>query len=150
MIRTSAASLATVLLFTACATASRPDVETVPQQAPMQPAQPAAAPATATMGTFDPVGSYTFSVNTQGNTIGGTMNVRRGQDGRLGGEMASDQGSLTFTTVNVDGRRMTAAGVLNNGPELVFVFNFAGDDFTGSLSAQGQEIGSISGSRKKS
>ena len=153
MIRTLARTTATALVLAACATASKPDVEVSSQPQP-QPAQTTGmgtqqtAPAASTA--FDPLGSYTFSVITQGNTIGGTMNIRKAPDGSLGGDMASDQGSLTFTSVTVDGRRVTTTGVLDNGPELTFVMDFVGDEFTGSISAQGQSVGSISGSRKKS
>ena len=112
-------------------------------------APPPSTTTTTPAGAFDPVGSYTFAVNTQGNTIGGTMNIRKGSDGKLGGEMSSDQGSLTFTWITVEGRRVSAGGVLDNGPELTFVFDFVGDDFSGSLSAQGQQVGTVSGSRKK-
>ena len=149
MIRTLAVSTATILALGACATAPA-TVESIPEPQ----AQPAAtaAPVTtpATTATFDPIGSYTFSVRMENQTIGGTMNVRKGQDGKLGGEMASDQGTLTFNWLTVEGRRMTGGGVLDNSPELVFVFDFVGDDFTGTLSAQGQQIGTLTGSRKKS
>ena len=141
---------AAALVLTACATAPKVEPNATPQPA----AQPAMAPPPSTTtttpaGAFDPVGSYTFAVNTQGNTIGGTMNIRKGSDGKLGGEMSSDQGSLTFTWITVEGRRVSAGGVLDNGPELTFVFDFVGDDFSGSLSAQGQQVGTVSGSRKK-
>ena len=148
MTRTLALSAA-ALALAACATAPRTDTNSAPQPA-AQPAQVASPPTTSTAGAFDPVGSYTFSVNTQGNVINGTMNLRKGPDGKLGGEMTSDQGSLTFTWVTVEGQRMTASGVLDNGPELVFVFDFVGDDFSGTLSAEGQNVGTISGSRRKS
>ena len=146
MTRTLALSAA-ALALAACATAPKTDMGTTPDPA-VQPAQ-AAPPATSTAGAFDPAGSYTFSVNTQGNVIGGTMHVRKGPDGKLGGEMTSDQGALTFTWVTLEGRRMTASGVLDNGPELVFVFDFVGDEFSGTLSSQGQNVGTISGSRRK-
>lgn len=139
---------AAAFILAACATAPKTDPSTTPEPA----AQPAALPpatATAPAGAFDPVGSYNFSVITQGNTIPGTMNVRKDAEGKLGGEMTSDQGSLTFNWVTVEGRTMRAGGVLDNGPELVFVFDFVGDDFSGTVWAQEQQIGTISGSRRK-
>jgi len=143
---------AAALLFTACATAPKPDTSPTPPPAaqPMQISSPPVMSSTPSSGAFDPVGSYTFSVVAQGNTIGGTMNLRKDQDGKLGGEMTSEHGSLTFTWVTLEGRRITAAGILDNGPELTFVFDFVGDEFTGLLSAQGQQVGSVSGARKKS
>ena len=142
---------AAALVLTACATAPKAEPDPMPQPVP-QPAvtTPPSTSTTTPAGAFDPVGSYNFSVNTQGNTINGTMNVRKAADGKLGGEMTSDQGALTFNWVTLEGRRMTAGGVLDNGPELTFVFDFVGDEFSGSLLAQGQQVGTVSGARRKS
>jgi len=131
------------LLLAACATAPRSEPEPAPQP------QPAAA-TTAAATAFDPVGTYSFSVDMQGNAINGTMTITRATDGRIGGDMTSDQGTLTFSSVVIEGKKVTASGLLQNGPELTFVMEFAGDDFSGTFSAQGTTAGTISGTRKKS
>ncbi len=143
--------LAAAFVLAACATAPKAEPNATPQPAaqPQAMTTQSSAATTAPAGAFDPVGSYTFSVNTQGNTIGGTMNLRKDAEGKIGGEMTSDQGSLAFTWVTVEGRRISAGGVLDNGPELTFIFDFVGDEFSGTLSAQGQQVGTVSGARRK-
>jgi hypothetical protein len=150
MFRALAASTAAVLLLSACATTPRTDVDPAPQPqaqpAGMTPPAAATAPAS---GAFDPVGTYDFSVDIQGQRIGGTMAITKAQDGTLGGEMYSDQGALTFNSVTVEGRTMTASGALpNGGPSVVFVMEFAGDDFAGTFSVEGAS-GTIAGKRRK-
>ncbi len=150
MIRTLARSTATALMLAACATTPKPDVEVSSQPQP-QPAQAAGMgmQQAATTGTaFNPVGNYTFSVDLQGQAINGLMAITRTADGTLGGEMSSDAYSLTFTSVMLEGRKMTATGVLQNGPALTFYLEFTGDVFTGSFSGEGAS-GTISGTRKK-
>lgn len=139
MMRSLAFTSAAALVLAGCATTPRSNVEPAPQ--------PAVVPATAA---FNPVGEYNFSVDMQGNIINGTMALTRASDGRLGGQMSSNQGTLVFRSVSMDGRRMTAKGLLDNGPELTFVLNFVtDDDFNGTFSVQGTN-GNISGTRRKS
>ena len=150
MIRALTASTSLALLFAACATSPRTAVDPSPQPQPQtQPAMatPAAA-AAPTSGAFDPVGNYTFSVNIQNNTVPGSMVITRTPDGALGGHMSSDQGSLTFNSISVEGRTVTATGVLDGGPAITFRMEFTGDDFAGSLNMQGSE-GTIHGTRRK-
>ena len=152
MIRTLVISTAAILLA-ACATSPRTDIEAAPQPAtqsatpPVQSPPPASA-APATAGAFDPVGNYTFSADMQGQPIDGSMSITRAADGTLGGEMSSTQGAVRLRSVTLDGRRMTAYGTLENGPEISFVFNFEGERFSGTFDVQGTG-GTISGTRKR-
>ena len=144
MTRTLILSAATLLLA-ACATAPKPETTPAPQPA-APPAQ--AATGTASTGAFDPVGSYTFSANLEGQSIGGTMSITRGTDGTLGGEVTSNQGVVRLRSVTLEGRKMTAYGTLESGPEVGFVLNFEGEGFSGTFNVQGTG-GTISGTRRK-
>lgn len=64
--------------------------------------------------------------------------------------MSIDQGTLTFKSVTVEGRKMTVVASLpNGGPEVVFVLEFVSDDFSGNFSSAQGATGTIAGTRRK-
>ncbi len=147
MIRSLALSTSTALVLIACATTPKPDVAASPQPQPM--ASPAAM-TTMPSSAFNPAGTWNFTADNQGQPITGTMVLTKAGDGTLGGEINSEIGTVTLTSLMVDGRKLTAAGVLpNGGPEIVFTFHFAdADTFSGNFAVEGT-TGAISGTRRK-
>jgi hypothetical protein len=150
------AAIAAIVLFTACSSLPEPEGPTAqtPQPQPVVQTPPPTAPPPATTpapaaGAFDPVGTFTFALDVAGTSASGTISIAKGQDGKLGGSLNSDQGSLPFNSVAVDGRKMTL-GFDFNGTPVSIVMNFeGGDKYTGTVNVEGMGSGPISGERKK-
>lgn len=150
-------ALVAAILMSACAKNPPPEgpapqtpavVETPrPQTSPAQ--TPPTPPPAAQTGAFDPLGTFIFAVDVGGNAAGGTITIVKAADGKLGGTVDSDQGSLTLSNVAVEGRKMTLNGMIPNGPNITFVLNFEGDKYTGTVTVETMS-GTISGERKKS
>lgn len=147
MIRSLALSTSTALVLIACATTPKPDVAASSQPQPMASPAPMTTMASSA---FNPAGTWNFTADNQGQPITGTMVLTKAGDGTLGGEINSEIGTVTLTSLMADGRKLTAAGVLpNGGPEIVFAFHFVdADTFSGSFSVEGT-TGSISGTRRE-
>ena len=139
MFGTFARSALLVAIVIACA--SSPNQATEP--APSAAAAPAPAAAA-----FDPVGTFTFAADVDGTTRGGTLEIRRNQQGSLGGTLHSDEGSIPIDAVAVEGRTMRVSFVLPDGPQVVFLLQFEGDNYTGSWSAEGMS-GALTGARRR-
>lgn len=137
-----------LVVLAACATTPKPDVQPAPEPLPAQTTPPGSSASTGTTAAFDPVGTYDFTANMQGQAIRGTMVLTRGPDGRLGGEVNSDQGLVIFTSITLEGRKMTAAGAVQNGPAVSFEVQFTGDEFAGNFWVQ-ETTGTISGVRRR-
>lgn len=116
----------------------------------MPPTTPTPAAAARPATAFDPVGNFSFSVDIGGNAAAGTITIVKGDDGKLGGTISSDQGSLSISNVVVESRKMVLSATLPNGPDIVFVLNFEANnnDYTGTLDVQGMS-GALAGARKK-
>ena len=63
---------------------------------------------------FDPVGSYTYSADLDGQTIRGTMTVERREDGYTGSVMSDMFPPLAILSVEVEGQDIT---ITVAGPE---------------------------------
>jgi hypothetical protein len=152
------AALVMVLLASACSSLPEPEGPTA--QPPVvtitpPPATPPRAATTATStpaGAFEPVGTYTFTVDANGTTRAGTIAITKDVTGKLGGAVSSDMGSLPMSSVAVEGRKMTLTATIPDASvTIVFMLNFEAnnDKYTGTWEVQGM-TGAISGERKKS
>lgn len=137
MFGTLARSALAASLLIACARTPNPATEPAPSAA-AQPAAPA----------FDPVGTFSFAADVEGTTRGGTLEIRRNDQGSLVGTVHSDEGSVPLDAVAVEGRTMRVTFAMPDGTGVVFLLQFQGDDYTGSWSAQGYS-GPLSGSRRR-
>jgi hypothetical protein len=152
------AAIAAIALFSACSSLPEPEgptaqtpqpaVTTPPPTTPPPQTPPPSTSTPASAGAFDPVGTFTFALDVAGTSASGTIAIAKGQDGKLGGSLNSDQGSLPLNSVAVDGRKMTL-GFDFNGTPVSIVMNFDGDKYTGTINVEGMGSGPISGERKK-
>ena len=106
-----------------------------------------AACATAPAGPppFDPVGSYTYAADVNGQIIPGTMTVERGDDGYTG-SVASDMfPPLSILSVEVDGQTVTIEVA---GPEgqLLIAGTVSGDTIEGTW-AMGEGSGTFTATK---
>ena len=151
-------AIAAIALFSACSSLPEPEgptaqtpqpaVTTPPPATPPPQTPPPSTPAPAPAGAFDPVGTFTFMLDVAGTSASGTIAIAKGQDGKLGGSLDSDQGSLPLSSVIVDGRKMTL-GFDFQGTPVSIVMNFEGDKYTGTVNVDGMGSGPISDERKK-
>jgi hypothetical protein len=118
--------------------------QTPPVQTPPTPPPPTPQPA----GAFDPLGTFTFTLDIAGTAASGTIDIRKTQDGTLAGAINSDQGSLPLSSVAVESRKMTLRFDFNGAPVSI-VMNFEGDKYTGTVNVDGMGSGPISGERKR-
>lgn len=117
-------------------------------------ATPVPAPVTTTAPPpstgFEPVGSYDFSADFQGQSQPGVITITRAIDGKLGATLVGGNGEqLAASSVAVEGRKVTITATIPNGPEIIFALNFeTNDKFSGTLGVQGMS-GTVTGTRKK-
>ncbi len=126
----SAALLAMVLAIAACSQTTGGAVST-PEPEP----EP----------TLDPVGTYDFMTDVEGQTITGTMTIT-GSPGAYSGSITSDMGAISLRNIVIDGMDLTFVG---DSPDftVAFALTFSGDSFTGEWDAGGL-VGFISGSKR--
>lgn len=125
--------LAAVLLFVAMPAAA--------QQPPTQPEKPAAA--------IDPIGVFDFSTAVEGQTVRGTITIRKVEAG-FGGVISTDATEdLAISKVTVEGKKLQIRGMTPDG-ELVMNLEFSDTDkFSGGWDMAGAMSGSMSGARRK-
>lgn len=111
-------------------------------------AEQAPTPAAAAASAFEPVGSYTFVADVEGQARSGTIDIRPNERGVLTGTVYSDEGSIPINTVAVEGNTMRLGFVLPDGTSVGFQLLFSGDAYTGSWSAQGFS-GPLRGERRR-
>jgi hypothetical protein len=149
------AALVIVLLASACSSLPEPEGPTAqpPVVAPTRPVgPPQAVTPTPNPGVFEPLGTYTWSIDMNGTARTGTVTITKDDTGKLGGAFSSDMGSLPLSGVAVEGRKMTlTASIPDGSANIVFVLNFEpnNDKFAGTWGFQGM-TGVVSGERKKS
>ena len=136
-----------VLVLAACS--SNPEPAPAPVPVPTQTVTPTPTPPAAS-GAFDPVGSYDFTVEFQGQTQSGVITITK-QDGKIAGTLSGPGGeAISLSNVTVEGRKINAVGTIPNGPELNMTMNFeTNDKFAGTVAVQGMSL-PLAGSRKKS
>lgn len=141
--------LPVTLLLAACSSNPEPVPAPVPA-ATTQTVTPAPTPPPAS-GAFDPVGSYDFTVEFQGQTQSGVITISKQQDGKMAGTMSGPDGSaINLSSVTVDGRKINVIATIPSGPELNMTLNFETNDrFAGTVAVQGMSL-PLTGTRKKS
>ena len=135
------------LLFSACS--NLPEPEGPPAASTAAPV-PAAQVATPPSAAFDPVGSFDFAAEFQGQSQPGVITIARGSDGQLGAILVGGNGEqLPASAVTVEGRKVTITATIPGGPEIVMALTFeTNDKFAGSLNVQGMS-GTVAGTRTK-
>jgi hypothetical protein len=108
-----------------------------PAPAPAAPAQPE---------TIDPLGTYDYSTEVEGQSFSGTMSIA-GTRGTYTGSITSDMGPITMRNIEVTGMELTFLGDMADGTVVAFFLTFEGDAFTGEWEAEGM-TGFISGSKR--
>lgn len=104
--------------------------------------QAAVAPA------FDPVGVYDFSTQAEGETINGTITIRRGDDGGLSAIISTPvTGSLAVQSVTLEGRRMDMLSNIE-GDALIMRLDFVEDRITGGWELGSGMSGVLTGRRR--
>ncbi len=97
---------------------------------------------------LDPVGSFEFQTQVQGQTITGTLEISGepgAYEGRIVPGAAAGMGPIPLTRITVEEQELRASGNAQGEPlEIRIVFE--GDEFEGSWSA-GMEGGQIQGQR---
>jgi hypothetical protein len=120
-------ALAAALAVTACAAGT--------QQAAVAPA-------------FDPIGVYDFSTQADGETINGTITIRRGDDGALSAIISTPvTGSLAIQSVTLEGRRMDMRSNIE-GDALIMMLDFVEDRITGGWELGSGMSGVVTGRRR--
>ena len=169
--RSSLVTIATGVLFTACAggsAGSGPAAAPAPAPAPAPtPAaapktastSPAVAPAAATVmkqaaqaeppkpKDVDPSGMFAVSLTYGGAPLTLTLQIAKRSDGTFGGAIVVDQAPqpIPLNTVAVSGKRVQATLSSPDGSEVTMDFTIEGDDLSGTWRASSGDGSPISG-----
>lgn len=97
---------------------------------------------------FDPVGTYDFSSEFQGQSVPGTMTLRQTPQGLAGSFTTAMTGELPFDGISVTGRKMQLKAIVPDA-ELVMDIEFDQEyRFTGQWSLSSGLSGPVSGTRR--
>jgi hypothetical protein len=125
-----ALSFAIAVTLAACAAPS--------QQVAVAPAAPA----------FDPVGVYDFSTQADGQTVNGTLTIRRGEEGRLNAVISTPvTGDVPIENVTLEGRTMELRANVE-GTGLIMMVDFVENRLTGGWQLSSGASGVMTGQRR--
>jgi hypothetical protein len=111
------------------------------RQAPVQQVQPQPA--------FDPAGTYDFTAEFQGQTVPGTLHLRRSEQGLAGSLVTGMSGELPFSSIAMDGRRAELRAATPQG-DLIMRLEWVDDDVIRvGWELAGVAAGSASGRRRR-
>ena len=68
---------------------------------------------------FDPVGSYAYSAEVNGQAVPGTLTIEEGEDGYTGGIFSDAFPPIPINSVEIQDQTMTIAAMGPNGPLLI-------------------------------
>lgn len=97
---------------------------------------------------FDPVGNYEFLTTVEGQSVPGTIEIQKNEQGSLTARVSTDMtGPIPITSITIEGMKVTMTGSLPDG-QLGFIMEFKDlNEFSGSWSYAGMG-GAFNGKRK--
>lgn len=139
---------AALLALAACASNPEPEPAPTPPPAAVQPSQPVTVTPPASTA-FDPVGTYTFVAEFQGEQHPGTLVLAR-SEGKLIGRLVADGGEMPVGALTLEGKRLSFPAKMGDGIDLFFKLNFEDNDkFAGTIDVVGMGEAKVTGTRKK-
>lgn len=140
-----------VVLLAACATSGsqRPPAEPASAAVPSAPATPATSSTRATTAAFNPVGTYDFTTDVNGDAVAGTIEISKSSAGALTGSLnAAGMPPSTVSSVTVNGQTMTLVADVG-GQAITMTVTMNGNAFTGNWTGAGGS-GAIKGTKRTS